>query len=71
MARYLPTVRTSHPEALEALGLQPGQWIDYAAGFAEPTRGRYYGKARGVVWIAWGVAARKRFPTFARVARAR
>lgn len=65
MARYLPTVRTSAPHALPD-ALQPGQWIDY-----DGALGRWHGRARGVVWIAWGKAARKSFPTFARVARGR
>lgn len=65
MARYLPTVATRDPHNLPDT-LQPGQWIDYAG-----ARGRWHGRARGVVWIAWGATARRRFATFARVARAR
>lgn len=61
MSRYLPTVATDNPEALHC---QPGQWISYQGAL-----GRFYGHARGAVWIAWGATARRRFPTFARVAR--
>lgn len=68
MARYTATVRTCDPHALEAL--QPGQWIDYATGDEPPARGRFYGRRGGVVWIAWGSTARRRFARFAQVARA-
>lgn len=61
MARYLPMIETDAPETLSA---QPGQWINY-----QGARGRFYGRSRGTVWIAWGKAATHRFPTFARVAR--
>lgn len=69
MARYLPAVVTRDPATLE--GLQPGQWIAYDAGFATPSRGRFYGRRNGLVFIAWGRAATHRFPTFAQVARGR
>lgn len=67
MGRYVPAVRTADPHALE--GLQPGQWIEYATGEEPGALGRYYGRRNGVVWIAWGAAARRRFATFARAAR--
>lgn len=63
MSRYLPTVRTSDPAALT--DLQPGQWIDYNG-----SRGRYYGRRNGVMFIAWTRAARgRKWPVFANVAR--
>lgn len=59
MARYQAAICTSSPEALAC---QPGQWINYQGAI-----GRYMGRRKGVVWIAWGATARKRFPTFAAV----
>lgn len=59
--RYVPMIHTNAPESLDC---QPGQWIDY-----EGARGRFYGRAGGVTWIAWGATARRRFPRFAAVAR--
>lgn len=58
MGRYLPAVATSAPETLA--DLQPGQWINYNG-----AQGRFMGRTRGTVWIAWGATARKRFARFA------
>lgn len=57
MGRYQPAIATSAPERLEC---QPGQWINYNGAV-----GRYMGRRKGTVWIAWGATARKRFPAFA------
>lgn len=55
--KYRPTIRTSDPETVRA---QAGQWIDYQGAL-----GRFMGRRNGVVWIAWGDTARKRFQRFA------
>lgn len=59
--KYTAAVKTDAPETLS---VQPGQWIDY-----QGARGRFYGRSRGTVWIAWGKAATHRFSTFANVAK--
>jgi hypothetical protein len=61
--KYQPTIRTSNPESLS--GLQAGQWIDY-----EGVTGRYMGRTKASVWIAWSGTARRRFPAFAAAFRA-
>jgi hypothetical protein len=60
---YFPTIDIKRPQMLR--GLQPGQWIRY-----EGARGRYMGRLGGVVWIAWGSSATKRFHIFAAAFRA-
>ena len=61
--KYRPTIRTDKPETISA---QAGQWIDYNGAL-----GRFMGRRRGVVWIAWGATARHRFPAFAAAFAAR
>jgi hypothetical protein len=47
---YFPTIKTAFPRRLT--GLATGQWIDF-----QGARGRYVGRGKKTIWIAWGKVA--------------
>jgi hypothetical protein len=55
---YSKKIFVRQPQDLR--GLIPGQWIDY-----EGATGRYMGRTKMTVWIAWGRTATHDFKTFA------